>query len=142
MSKLRSILLVDDDDTTNFINQRVIDHLSIAEKVHVSLNGEEALAYLRELPPSSEEKSEILPDLILLDINMPVMNGFEFLEEFHNWELPHKEAVTIIMLSSSSHELDLARAKKFNVTDYINKPLTVDKLAAMMEKHFGLNRAS
>jgi CheY-like chemotaxis protein len=71
MKKLNCILLVEDDDTTNFYNQFLIENLSIADQVAVALNGQEALEYLEK----AGHGDAVTPDLILLDINMPVMNG-------------------------------------------------------------------
>ena len=84
-TKLNCILLVDDDEPTNFLNQMVIEELDIAEQIRVAQNGQEALTYLKKTGIGDENFP--LPDLILLDINMPAMNGWEFLERYRKLNL-------------------------------------------------------
>lgn len=107
------VMLIDDDDANNYLNKIYFNnynsHINIIEK----LNGKEALNYLE----NSENK---MPDIILLDINMPVMNGFEFLEIFEKMSLN----ITLHMLTSSVNDSDYKKAKSFTkVTNYYNKPI-------------------
>jgi CheY-like chemotaxis protein len=125
MDKCKSILLVDDDDISNFINQRVIAAANITEHIHITKNGLEALKYLRT---QCNEKNESCPEVILLDVKMPVMDGFEFLEEFEMTEKRLSGKIKIILLTSSNNPSDIEQAKKYNISGYINKPLTSDKL--------------
>jgi CheY-like chemotaxis protein len=125
MDKCKSILLVDDDDISNFINQRVIASANITEHIHITKNGLEALKYLRT---QCNEKNESCPEVILLDVKMPVMDGFEFLEEFEMTEKHLAGTIKIILLTSSNNPSDIEQAKKYNISGYINKPLTSDKL--------------
>src|ERR1700712_1618420 len=100
MKKLNTVLLVDDDRITNFINQRLIEKLNITQNVTALLNGKEAIDYIKT---TNLEKKQ-LPDLILLDINMPVMDGFEFVNSFR--ALLYEKKVIIVMLTTSSNEKD------------------------------------
>lgn len=125
MDKCKSILLVDDDDISNFINQRVIAAANITEHIYITKNGLEALKYLRT---QCNEKKELCPEVILLDVKMPVMDGFEFLEEFEMTEKHLAGSIKIILLTSSNNPSDIEQAKKYNISGYINKPLTSDKL--------------
>ncbi|MFN6945037.1 MAG: response regulator [Cytophagaceae bacterium] len=118
----KSILLIDDDPINNFINAKLIKKLSLAEDIFILANGEEGIRFLL----NTEKKD--LPDLILLDVNMPIMNGFEFLEIFSNLTISNKEKIKIFMLTSSGNSQDLERIKFFQVDGYIQKPLTSDKL--------------
>ena len=128
MVQLESVLLVDDDKITNFLNQRLIEKLSVTKSVKVVCNGKEALEYF-------QKNSSILPDLILLDINMPVMDGFEFVDNFKTLGLDKK--IVIVMLTTSSNEKDIERIAKNNlVSGYINKPLTNEKLTDTLTKYF------
>jgi CheY-like chemotaxis protein len=128
LKKLKSILLVDDDPITNYINHNLIKKLSITEKIAVKHNGYEALQYI-----STQSCPDKYPSLVILDINMPVMNGFEFLESFQNTTLPEKEKIKIIILSSSVSPRDLKRINSFNV-EFISKPLKSQDLLSIIKK--------
>lgn len=125
MEKFKSILLVDDDDISNFINQRVISSANVTDHIHVTKNGLEALKYLREKCQSNEG---LCPEVILLDVKMPVMDGFEFLEEFEMTEKNLIGKIKIVLLTSSNNPSDIEQAKKYTISGYINKPLTADKI--------------
>jgi CheY-like chemotaxis protein len=122
MGKLKKIILVDDDETSNFLNNLLIRQLNIFEKVEILKNGKEALHIV-----NSYQEID-LPEVILLDINMPVMDGFEFLEEFYKLKKLNSTKTKVIILTSSDSNKDLERAKSFNIAGYINKPLTKEKL--------------
>ena len=126
--KFKKILLVDDDDTSNLLTTMVISEMNITEGVDVALNGEEALNYIIEncqQVPADEQKK--CPSLILLDINMPIMDGFEFLEAYKKRFDPTNK-IPVVMLSSSSNSKDFDKAKSYNVKGYIVKPLNEEKL--------------
>jgi CheY-like chemotaxis protein len=133
MQKINSVLLVDDDNINNFINERLIKKLAMTQHVNIAVNGEEALDFLRK----KNSVQEAMPDLILLDINMPVMDGFEFLKEYEKLEIADKEKVVITMLTTSTNPGDMDKFSKAKVASYINKPLTEPKLIEIMKKHFG-----
>lgn len=126
--KLKKILLVDDDDTSNLLTTMVISDMNITEGVDVASNGEEALNYMIEnchnIVAGEQKKC---PGLILLDINMPIMDGFEFLEAYKS-RLDIDGKIPVVMLSSSSNSKDFDRAKTFDVKGYIVKPLNEEKL--------------
>ncbi len=133
--KLNSILLVDDDDVTIFYNTHVIKKLGITEHIHAELNGEEALRYLIE--KNAHAPDYVKPDLIFLDINMPVMNGFEFLAAYDKLPEEDKGKHMIVMLTSSMLEVDRMNATKYEcVTGYLPKPLKPEAVADIVEKHF------
>ncbi len=128
MSKLSKILLIDDDEPTNFLNGLVIERSKLAEEV-VSVNsGREALDYLIS--------NDSPPDLILLDINMPLMDGWDFIEEFVKLNY-NPEITKIIMLTSSISYEDRSKADNNpNVTDFKSKPLNKDILQEIIDKYF------
>jgi CheY-like chemotaxis protein len=134
MRKINCTLLVDDDHITNFINRRLINKLDLTEKVATVTNGEEALEYVKDYCMINKE---CCPELILLDINMPVMNGLEFLKEYNNLEFENKRKVLVVMLSTSNNPSDLEKVEAYKVDDFISKPLTEEKLLSVIEKHFG-----
>lgn len=130
MRKLSSVLLVDDDPTTNFVSEHLLRTLGVTEHVLVAHNGEEALALLaRVCPPSGPA----CPALILLDVNMPVMGGIEFLEAYY--PQPPSPPI-VVVLTTTTHPGDLARLAGFPVAEVITKPLTRDKLEALLKQHF------
>jgi CheY-like chemotaxis protein len=121
MKKVKSILLVDDDSTSNFMAQLLLEDLNVAEQINTTLNGQEALDYIQ-----IHCTGDTCPNLILLDINMPVMNGFEFLEHFR--QLPVSNKIQVVMLTSSVYHKDMEKAKDYQINHYISKPLTTEKL--------------
>lgn len=128
MSRINSILLVDDDQINNFINKRIIKKLAIADEVNIALNGEEALSHIQDYCL----KTGHCPELIFLDINMPVMNGFEFLNEFKNLPLENKNEVKIIVLTTSTNPGDLQKLKDYSIKGFVNKPLTEKKILELI----------
>ena len=126
MKKLNGVLLVDDDPTTNFYNKYLIEKMDLAENVFEAMNGEEALKLLHS------NYKDI--NLIFLDINMPVMNGFEFLEEYVKLPEEIKTQLVVCMLTSSSLKYDMDKVSKFNVYSYLNKPLDEEKLRGIFEQ--------
>ncbi len=130
MKKIDKILLVDNDSVNNFLNARLLKKLEIANEINVALNGKEAINHLN--------KSDSCPELILLDINMPVMDGFEFLNSYktHTSSDP-----VIVVLTTSSNENDIRKLENHpSVMGYLNKPLTAEKINLVMEKHFSLHK--
>ncbi|KAA9332095.1 response regulator [Hymenobacter busanensis] len=134
MHKLSCVLLVDDDSTTNYLNQLLLTRLNIAEKLLVALNGQEALDLLEV---QCQGASADCPMLVLLDVKMPVMDGFAFLEAFANLPLARREAIVIVMLTTSLHPLDVERIQRLNIAGFLNKPLTREKIDLILQEHFG-----
>jgi CheY-like chemotaxis protein len=133
MKKLNSILLVDDDPTSCFLTRYIIEEMHVTDRIYTVRDGKEALELLRE--KNATPTSGI--DLILLDINMPDMDGFEFLEVLES--LPMPSSSSIVMLTTSNNHRDLDKAKMFRVTDYLNKPITEEKLSEILTKHFSVS---
>lgn len=120
-----NILIIDDDEINNFIAAKLIDKIEPKANVFTCLNGQEGLEYLLSKIDNIEE----LPDIIFLDINMPVMNGWEFLEEYDKIKPRIPKTITINMLSSSVYNDDIAKSKSFSSVDkFISKPLTIEKI--------------
>lgn len=133
MKRLNLILLVDDDETTNYLNKRLLNNLAIAERIEVATNGEEALKFLQ----TNHAAGNPNPELILLDIKMPVMDGFEFLEEYDQLPSELKNCVLVMMLTSSASFYDLERLKQYNtVQRHISKPLQESHIQEIMETYF------
>ncbi len=123
MAKFSEVLLVEDDPITILVCDRMIKLTSFAEKVITCENGKIALDFLATL------ESQQLPPIIFLDINMPVMNGWDFLDEFEILKLNFTNLPRIYLLSSTVDPEDYKKAKKFpQVADFISKPLSKDTL--------------
>lgn len=123
MGKLNCILLVDDDEITNFINLNLLEDMQIASKVEITSNGKEAIQFLEN---NCMESS--CPELILLDINMPMMDGFEFLEHFQKLNLKNKNITKMVALTTSNNPKDIKKLQEYGVASLISKPLTKEKL--------------
>lgn len=137
-AKLNSILLIDDDEGTNFINKRVIQKADIAEEVVTTYNGSEALDYLcNQGQFENPGKPFPQPMLILLDINMPIMDGWEFLDAYHKLHESQKSKIIIVMLTTSFNPDDSKRAGECtDISGFKNKPLTIDTLNDIIQTHF------
>ena len=125
--KIKNILLIDDSDIDNFINKSVLVKADIAENILTKTSAKEALSYL-------SDENNVFPDIIFLDIRMPEMDGFEFLEECVNFPDHLKSKCTVFMLSSSIDPNDAERAKQHNVVKkHLTKPLTLNLIDAVLE---------
>ncbi|MFD1629520.1 response regulator [Pseudopedobacter beijingensis] len=123
--KYKSVLLIDDNYIDNVINQKVMVAADFAEKIYIEQSCEDAIRFLQKL---IDDKMNI-PEVIFVDIRMPIKTGFDFLVEFE--QLPHQdiEDVKIIMLSSSLDPTDHKKIVEFNnVSDFYGKPLTEETL--------------
>ena len=133
MQKLRSVLLVDDDPTNNFLNQRLLKRLNVADQVVVVENGQEALALLQS---AGNAPAPSFPALILLDIQMPIMNGIEFLQAYQQLPPSQRSSTTVVVLSTSVDARDLSRLDELPAAGRINKPLTPEKIATVLRLHY------
>jgi CheY-like chemotaxis protein len=130
MKKFNFIMLIDDDEISNFITEKMITSLMLSDRMHTLKNGIEALTFINKNCNSSSNQC---PDLIILDINMPVMDGIEFLEEFYsNKKSKNPNDPNIYILSSSYNPHDTEKIKKFNIKGYITKPMTLEKLMGIV----------
>lgn len=139
MKKINCILLVDDDSTTNFLNEELILDLGIAEQVHIAYNGQEALDYinLHGKYKGFSKKTHARPNLIFLDINMPLMDGFEFLEHYDKLPKSKKADIVIVFLTTSDAQKDKIQAVANNlIADFIQKPLRKDELMKIRDQYF------
>lgn len=128
--KLNSILLVDDDDDDNYYHKIIINKMNMVNQINTAKNGIEAIAYL-------ENENNIPPDLIFLDLNMPKMNGWEFLDRYKNLDSAQKAKVLIIILTTSLNPDDIKRAKEIeDVTGFETKPLSKEILRGILEEYF------
>lgn len=137
--KLSCVLLIDDDFATNFINQKIIQKANIAEHIQIALNGKEAMDFLCNTGNFlGQDIKNPQPGLVFLDINMPVMDGWEFINAYKNL-IPdkQKEEIRIIMLTSSFNPADKAKANDIKeIAEYRHKTLNATILHEIVQKHF------
>lgn len=114
-----TICLIDDDRIYQFTAKRIIELVDPKQKVLAFSNGKEAIDFFTQRTLGNEQ----LPDVIFLDINMPIMNGWEFLEAYNLVKTELDKKITIYMVSSSMDEKDKIRSKSFEVKDFIVKPI-------------------
>jgi CheY-like chemotaxis protein len=126
-----SILLVDDDKMTNFYNSKIIESMNLNFHIEICEDGAKALDFLRSI--NSPETSIPVPEVILLDINMPKMNGWEFIEAYDRLPVAVKAKIVIVMLTTSLNSQDREKAAISDVvTDFYVKPLTRQKMEGIM----------
>lgn len=130
MKNYHCALLVDDDPVSNYINKMVISDIQGIKHTHDVMNGAEALRFIANHCDDIPEEN--CPDLILLDLNMPVMDGFEFLHTFKNLSYNKKNKVRIVVLTSSTNPEDIERIREMNIAGYLNKPLRQEELERIL----------
>lgn len=134
---LDMVLLVDDDDTTNYLNRRLLNEMQVAKEILVLKNGQEALDFLSQTCGPDSTPGSKCPDLIFLDIKMPVMDGFSFLEQYELQGLDASNHVIIMMLTSSASFYDLERLRKFKkVKKHFSKSLTKHDVQEVINEFF------
>ena len=127
-NKLNSVMLIDDNDDDNFFHAHVIRKTSIAENILITTSAFEALEHLSIF--------EQAPQLIFLDINMPKMNGFDFLEAYKKMK-PANKSIVIVMLTTSLNPIDREKAVQNEmITDFRTKPLTREMLLEITDRYF------
>ena len=134
MRKLQKVLLVDDDDIVNSINKVIIQHAKFADEIISETIASKAIDYIKE-----QKSNGTLPELIFLDINMPEMDGWDFIDEYIKLGL-EDDAPRIIMLTSSINPRDENRASLIDeITDFMSKPLSPEVLQRIYKNHFVAN---
>jgi len=133
------VMLVDDNDTDNFISKRIIEITKFASRVEIKNSGKSALQYLQD----NQGNIENLPDLIFLDINMPIVDGFVFLFEFEMFPDELKNKCKVVILSSSDNKRDIEKiVDNEYVIKFITKPLTDNALNEVKNLLSALNQQS
>jgi CheY-like chemotaxis protein len=132
---LDQILCVDDDPITLMLCKKVIIKASFSNEIITSQNGEEALHYFNTLKYANTEQLKKHPQLIFLDLNMPVMGGWEFLDHFNSEAFSEFKNIKIIVLSSTIDPEDLEKSKTYPmVIDFLSKPITLTMLEYLKNK--------
>ena len=134
-TKLKTILLIDDDKATNVYNSAIVRQAEVAENIEVRESGESALEYLL----STVDGKHPQPALIFLDVNMPGMNGWEFLEKYHELTDDQKGNIVVFMLTTSLDPKDKQKSKEMGAKGFIRKPLSSELVYAIVKDYFPEN---
>ncbi|MFN0291817.1 response regulator [Pedobacter helvus] len=122
-----NLLVIDDDDINIFIISKIVEKTGYDVEICAKHNGQLAIDYIKDLLSNNQP----LPHLVLIDINMPILNGWEFIEAFEALNIPATN--DMYMLSSSVYENDIEKAKSYkSVKGFISKPLSIDRLKELL----------
>ena len=129
--KINTVLLVDDDKATNFIHELILKDNNYCDQIVTKHDGEEAIEFLK----SAEDNT--IPDIVFLDINMPNVDGWEFLDRYKDLPENQRAKIVVVMLTTSLNSLDKEKAESNElISEFRNKPLTQDMLNDLAEKYF------
>ena len=133
---LDQILCIDDDPITLMLCKKVISRALFSKEIMTLQNGEEAINYFNNLKQiSNQESATVLPQLIFLDLNMPVMGGWEFLDYFNDEKFSEFNSIKVVILSSTIDPEDLEKSKQYPmVFDFLSKPISQSMLLYLKEK--------
>jgi len=117
-----NVCLIDDDNIYQFTARKLVESTGLAKKIQSFYNGSDAINYFKD---QSNNNPETLPDVIFLDINMPIMNGWEFLEEYNKLSNKFSKPIVVYVVSSSIDSNDMQKSKEYKaVSDYLVKPIS------------------
>ncbi|RZL13666.1 MAG: response regulator [Hymenobacter sp.] len=139
---LNHIVLIEDNETTSFLNNRLLSRLGVAKQVSSFSKAEEALKFLWGGEPagSTEAAPAPMPDLIFVDLKMPGMSGFDFLERYSQLPADTQGRTVVAVLTTSMHGADTARVAQYPNVEYLTKPLTEEKMQRLLAKRFAFSK--
>ena len=132
-ANLNHIVLVDDNETTSFLNNRLLGRLAVADHISTFSRADEAF---EQLWGGASGGSNPTPDLVFVDLKMPGISGFEFLELYNALPQPVQDRTVMAVLTTSMHGADTARVAQYPNVEYLTKPLTEEKMQKLLEKRF------
>jgi len=130
--RIKKVLIIDDDEISNFITSSILEQSNKVDQIEVLMSADEGMNFLSKCIKSNQD----MPDLILLDIKMPVKSGWDFLEDFKILDKEKTKNIKITMLSSSVYPDDVHKAQAYSeVSGYLSKPITTEKVDEIIEKY-------
>ncbi|QHT65497.1 response regulator [Rhodocytophaga rosea] len=130
--QFENVLLVDDDEISCIVSTAILKGAKIGSQIQSVYNGNQALDFLTKQCLESKERN-FCPALLFLDLNMPVMDGFEFLEAFTHHEKLKELDLSIVVLTSSAYSKDMEKAYRYPIAGFITKPITPEKLQSIFK---------
>lgn len=135
MKKIRNILLIDDDTISSWLNQAMLERSGLVEQVECIYDGKSAITYLKQCCANPLELASSCPDIIFLDLDMPVVSGFDVLEQLQQFpECAWLIADRVVVLTTSIYYKDMERAKAYPIRDFLVKPLTETKIKGVLDR--------
>src|ERR1035437_5488032 len=123
LTKYKSVMIIDDNDIDNFINERILKSALFSENVYVHTSAKSALEFLKNLEQVKNVPKELIPNYIFLDLNMPIMDGFQFMDIFQQLSEEFQSAIKIVILTTSLNPSDVETSKKYkNEIKFLYKP--------------------
>jgi CheY-like chemotaxis protein len=130
--KYHTIMLIDDNELDNFINQKIIESTFFADNIYVNTSGISALEFLKNILTTKNLTENLIPNVIFIDINMPLMDGFQFIEEYLKLAKTIKNKPKLVILTSSLNAEDKNKASMLGgEIMFINKPLNDESLSSI-----------
>ncbi|WP_017733991.1 response regulator [Nafulsella turpanensis] len=134
--KLNSILLVDDDRTTNHFNKLLLEGMDLAESIQIAYDGQEALSLIGDGTANAKGMPSPQASLVFLDLYMPMMNGLEFLRALEKHNKDWRQEFYVVLLTSGNQAADIELAKSYKVANVLKKPLTTEKVKLVLKEAF------
>jgi CheY-like chemotaxis protein len=133
--KLRNVVLIDDNETTIFLNNRLLTRLEVADNIQTFARAEQAFNTLWG-PEQPDTPADDAPELVFVDLKMPGMDGFEFLKLYNELPAMARQKTVLTVLTTSMHAADTARVAQYPDVEYLSKPLTEEKMERLLKKRF------
>ena len=124
-TKYDNVMLIDDSELDNFINEKTLEANNFAKKIYVHTSAKSALEFLNNLVTMGEDYSDVYPQVLFIDINMPMMDGFQFIDHFKKSSEKNLKQPKLVILTSSVYNEDRQKATDISKDIiFLNKPLT------------------
>ena len=130
-TRLHKVVLIDDNETTNFLNQRLLNRLGVTEEIVVFTDAAAGVKHLW-----GADAPRTMPELVFVDLRMPGLDGVEFLEQYQQQTTPVRERTKLVVLTTSMMPADRARVAAYAGVDYLVKPLSREKIERLLAEHF------
>ncbi|MBI4945234.1 MAG: response regulator [Bacteroidetes bacterium] len=132
-AKVSTVMLIDDNEIDNFINHKMLEGCNFSDRIYVHSSSKSALEFLINIEKMGEAGKPLFPKVIFLDLNMPIMDGYQFINEFEKISNPFKDNTKVFVLTSSMNPNDFEKLKKYpRIEKYVNKPLTETLLNSIL----------